>query len=41
MSNDAMVQVYVKLVQAGRRTLESVPDNLRDLVEQALNESME
>ena len=31
-----IVQVYVKLVQEGRRTLESVPDTLKQYVEAEL-----
>ena len=31
-----MVQVYVKLIRAGSRTLESVPTNLRYAVQNAL-----
>ncbi|WP_254639364.1 CD1375 family protein [Cohnella sp. GbtcB17] len=36
-----MVQVYVRLIQEGRRTLESVPENLREEVEKELNQGAE
>ena len=31
-----MVMVYVRLIQAGLRTLDEVPENLRDAVRRAL-----
>ena len=34
----AMVKVYVNLVKRGLKTLEEVPENLRDEVESELNE---
>ena len=34
----AMVKVYVNLVKRGLKTLEEVPENLRDEVEDELNE---
>lgn len=34
----AMIEVYVILVRAGRRTLEQVPSNLRDAVATRLAE---
>lgn len=33
-----MLRAYIKLVRAGRRTLESVPTQFRDDVEDALKE---
>ena len=34
-----MIEVYVALVKSGKRTVESVPANLRAAVEAALKES--
>lgn len=39
--SSVMVQVYVRLVQEGRRTLDSVPVNLREDVEKELNKGAE
>ena len=33
-----MVALYVKLIRAGRKTLDDVPEKLRDAVEAALEE---
>ncbi len=33
---NAIVQVYVRLIREGRRTLESVPENIRSDVQAAL-----
>lgn len=33
-----MVDLYVKLIKAGRKTLEDVPEKLRDAVKKALEE---
>lgn len=38
MNEQIMINVYVSLVRAGRRTLDQVPANLRAAVEAALNE---
>ena len=32
----AMAKVYVRLIKAGRRTIDEVPDNLREIVEELL-----
>ena len=31
-----MVEIYIRLVRAGKRTLESIPERFRDAVEEAL-----
>ncbi|MBB6670293.1 CD1375 family protein [Cohnella nanjingensis] len=36
-----IVQVYVRLIREGRRTLDSVPEPVRPEVEAALNEGAE
>ena len=36
--NDALVRTWVRLIKAGRKTLEDVPAKLRDAVEAALAE---
>lgn len=36
--NSALVRTWVRLIKAGRKTLEDVPANLRDAVEAALAE---
>ncbi len=33
-----MVTVYVKLIQAGKRTVEQVPEHLRQKVQELLNQ---
>ena len=37
MDNKAIAKIYADLVRAGRRQLEDVPEQIRDLVEQMLN----
>lgn len=32
-----MVKVYVSLILKGRKTIDEVPDNIRDLVQKELN----
>lgn len=34
-----MIEVYVRLIKAGRRTIDSVPQKLRAAVEEALHNS--
>lgn len=36
---DAIAKVYAELIKKGEKTIEDVPANLRDLVEQYLNEN--
>ncbi|GMK47662.1 hypothetical protein PghCCS26_47920 [Paenibacillus glycanilyticus] len=40
MSTNTIVQIYVKLVRAGVRTIETVPVNIRDEVAAELNEEV-
>lgn len=35
---DAMVQVYYRLVKAGKRTIDQVPEHLREAVQAKLTE---
>lgn len=35
----AMIPIYVRLIREGRRTLEQVPEVIRDQVRQALEEA--
>lgn len=37
MNIEAIAKIYADLVRAGRRTIEEVPEQIRDLVEQMLN----
>ena len=37
MESNAIAKIYADLVRAGRRTIEEVPEQIRDLVEQMLN----
>ena len=32
-----MVKVYVSLIRKGRKTIDEVPENIRDLVQKELN----
>lgn len=34
-----IIKVYVRLIQLGRRTIDQVPANIRDKVQEALNEA--
>lgn len=37
----SMVQIYVRLILEGRRTLETIPETIREQVAEALNEGAE
>lgn len=36
---NALVRIWVRLIRAGRKTIDDVPDELREAVEQALEVS--
>lgn len=37
--NDALVRTWVRLIRAGRKTIDDVPSKLRQAVEDALGEA--